>query len=176
MLNKKTVCNVFFYTLQKAVEIRFTNAVCESFNKTAFEIHKCRIKAVNRYRNTFNLNSTMYTPIYEERVNIQFFKRANGFKPWLYNINIDGCKFLGKPYNPIFLIIYKQFKNFSNFMNMRCPLQGPAIIENFYIRSELIKIPIPTGDYLLFISWYFNKKLTAHTNVTFQFKEDYINL
>ncbi|KAH8391290.1 hypothetical protein KR215_010564, partial [Drosophila sulfurigaster] len=163
---------VNFYLFQKAVQLKFTNVVCVSFNKSLWEIHSCNIKAVNRYKNTFNLNSTMHLPIYTERVKAQFFKRANGYKPWLYNFQIDGCKFLSRPYNPIFLSIYKQFKNFSNFMDMRCPLLGPAIISGFYLRSELLQLPVPTGDYLLYIAWHFNKKLSAHTNISFQFIED----
>ncbi|KAH8391250.1 hypothetical protein KR215_009702, partial [Drosophila sulfurigaster] len=48
------------------------------------------------------------------------FKKANGYKPWILNTDVDVCRFLKKSYNPLVAIVYNQFKEFSNF-NHSCP-------------------------------------------------------
>ncbi|KRF77731.1 uncharacterized protein Dvir_GJ26466 [Drosophila virilis] len=51
---------------------------------------------------------------------VQLLKKENGYKPWLYNVKIDVCRFMEKPYNPIAILMYKMFKEFSN-VNHTCP-------------------------------------------------------
>ncbi|EDW31756.1 GL10784 [Drosophila persimilis] len=48
---------------------------------------------------------------------------------------------------------------------------GPQIVEDFYLRPELLRIPMPTGDYLLALQWNIDKKINFDTNVSFTFVE-----
>jgi len=50
----------------------------------------------------------------------RLLKKENGYKPWLYNVNIDVCQFLKKAYNPIAILLFKIFRGFTNF-NHTCP-------------------------------------------------------
>ncbi|KAH8257097.1 hypothetical protein KR038_003417, partial [Drosophila bunnanda] len=52
----------------------------------------------------------------------QMFKRANGYKPWLFHMKVDGCRFLRKPYDPITLLIFNVYRRFSN-INHTCPFE-----------------------------------------------------
>ncbi|XP_030560396.1 uncharacterized protein LOC115762361 [Drosophila novamexicana] len=132
----------------EAVEFKFTNAVCESYNKSWFVLHKCRLRAVNRDKTTLHLNGTVLHPAYDIFVKAQILKKANGYKPWLYNMNIDVCRFLKKPYNPVAILIFKMFKEFSNF-NHTCPYMvsiafrsiGPGYIQvahSPFLRSSFL--------------------------------------
>jgi len=54
---------------------------------------------------------------------VQFglYKRLNGYKPFLYNMTLDGCRFLkSRNPNPIALYFYNLFKDYSN-INHTCP-------------------------------------------------------
>lgn len=51
-------------------------------------------------------------------------------------------------------------------------LQGPLLIKNFYLRSEVLRLPFPSGDYMMSGQWYFDKKPQFDTNVSFMYTED----
>ncbi|KPU76191.1 uncharacterized protein Dana_GF27563 [Drosophila ananassae] len=77
----------------------------------------------------------------------------NGFKPFLYNVTIDGCKFLKNPCSsPQTKYFYDFYKDFSN-MNHSCPYNHDLVVENmteYSINHRLTKIvPFPEGDYML---------------------------
>ncbi|KAH8376914.1 hypothetical protein KR093_002196, partial [Drosophila rubida] len=154
-----------------AVLFKFTNAVCDSYNKSWVVINNCRIRAVSRSKNTFNFNGTIIHPSHNIFVEGQLFKRASGYKPWLFKATIDACRFAKKSYNPVAIIVYNLFKQFSN-LNHTCPYVGHQIIKGFYLRHELLLNPIPTGQYLLNLTWLFGMRKQFFTNVYFEFTED----
>ncbi|KAH8391289.1 hypothetical protein KR215_010560, partial [Drosophila sulfurigaster] len=158
-----------------AITFKMTNAVCVSYNQSWVTMHECRIRAISRNKTTFNFNATILHPAYSITQDIQIFKKANGYKPWLVKLKIDACKFINKPYHPAALLINNLFLEFSN-INHSCPYVGPQLIKGFYLRHELLRLPLPTGDYLLAINWTFGRNLQFSTNVYYQFVEDYINM
>ncbi|KRF99300.1 uncharacterized protein Dwil_GK26807 [Drosophila willistoni] len=89
------------------------------------------------------------------------------------NGKIDVCRFLRKPYNPYVIIVYNMFKEFTNF-NKTCPLVGHHIIKGFYLRPELMPLPLPTAEYMLSLRWSFDNKLQFDTNVSASFEENLI--
>ncbi|XP_034664933.1 uncharacterized protein LOC117899182 [Drosophila subobscura] len=157
-----------------ALVFKFTNFVCESYNKSWFVFQNCRLKAVSRNKVTFNMNGTILHPVNNASAYGKMFKRANGYKLWLYEVKVDICQYFRKPNNPLVAIIYALFKQYTN-LNHTCPYIGPQIIKDFYLRPDLLHVPLPTGDYLLMIRWYFDRKLQFDTNVSFVFEEDLIN-
>ncbi|XP_033232384.1 uncharacterized protein [Drosophila pseudoobscura] len=176
-------------SFQDAVVFKFTNFVCESYNQSWFVFHNYRLKAVSRNKVLLNMNGTILHPANNISVHSRIFKKANGYKPWLFDIYFDVCQYLRKRNQPFVNIVYGLFKDFSN-INHSCPyvvrlyvyveplvhlkfiLQGPQIVKDFYLRPELLRLPFPTGDYLVAIQWYFDKKLQFDTNVSFTFVED----
>ncbi|KAH8371161.1 hypothetical protein KR093_006340, partial [Drosophila rubida] len=160
------------YLQKDAVIFKMTNAVCVSYNESWVVIHECRIRAVSRNKTIFNFNGTILHPAKKVTQGIVLFKKANGYKPWLLNIKIDCCKFMDKPYNPSAVLINNLFLEFSNIKHS-CPYVGPQIVKGFYLRHEMLRLPFPTGEYLLAINWTFNRNIQFSTNVYFQYTEDY---
>ncbi|XP_020810606.1 uncharacterized protein LOC110185933 [Drosophila serrata] len=157
--------------LDFAVVFKFTNLVCESYNKSWFEFHECRLKAVWRDRVLMNLNGTILHPAYNIQAKGQLFKRESGYKPWLYKAEIDCCRFLRKAYYMPAKIIYTLFQEFTN-INHTCPYVGPQYLSKFYLKPELLLLPFPTGDYMLSLRWFFDHKLQFDTNISFVFVEN----
>ncbi|XP_034664405.1 uncharacterized protein LOC117898839 [Drosophila subobscura] len=162
------------YGTQDAVVFKFTNFACESYNKSWIVFHNYRLKAVSRDKVLLNLNATLLNPAHGVTIRGRVLKRANGYKPWLFDVTFDACRFMRKQYIPIVSLVYGLFKQFTN-INHTCPYVGPAIVKDFYLNPELLRLPFPTGDYLLAIRWFFEKKLVSDTNVSFVFVEDLLN-
>jgi len=56
------------------------------------------------------------------------WKRLNGYRPFLYNITADACKFVENPKsNPVLKYIFDSFSAYSN-MNHSCPYTVSVII------------------------------------------------
>ncbi|KAH8376923.1 hypothetical protein KR093_002266, partial [Drosophila rubida] len=155
-----------------AVIFRFTNAVCKSHNQSWVTINKCRLRAIGRNKIAFYLNASFLHPTHNIFLEAQVLKKASGYKPWLIKYSLDCCRFLKKTYNPIAVIVYNLYVEFSN-INHTCPFVGDQIIDGFYLKHELLLgLPLPTGEYLLEMNWIFYKKLQFITNLYFQFTED----
>lgn len=111
---------------------KMTNAVCKSYNESCVTIETCRLKAISRNVTTFNFNATFIHPAYDIKLQGEIFKKANGYKPWLYKAEIDVCKFIKRAYHPVAIIVFKLFKDFSNF-NHSCPYIASTNNLIFYI-------------------------------------------
>ncbi|BFF90572.1 uncharacterized protein DMAD_09072 [Drosophila madeirensis] len=154
-----------------ATIFKMTNAVCESYNKSWVEFGVCRLRAISRNKVCLNLDAMLHHPVTNVFVKAQLMKRANGYKPWLYKVNFDGCQFIRRRNSALIRLVWDLFKEFST-INHTCPYVGMQRIRDFHLRTEKLPTPIPTGDYLLLIDWIFNKKTQAATNIYFTFVED----
>ncbi|KAH8263554.1 hypothetical protein KR044_010529, partial [Drosophila immigrans] len=155
-----------------AVLFKFTNVICKSYDESRFIVNKCRLKAVSRNVSTFNYNATTLHRIHDCTFNVQMFKKANGYKPWIIKADIDACRFVRNPYNPIAKIIFSMFQEFSN-INHTCPYaKGHIIVDGFYLKTSRLPHGIPTGEYLTNITWTINKKLILLTSFYMIFTED----
>ncbi|XP_062124046.1 uncharacterized protein LOC133837340 isoform X2 [Drosophila sulfurigaster albostrigata] len=154
-----------------ATVFKLTNAVCESFNKSWVEFELCRLRAVSRHKVYLNLNVTLHQPINDIHIKGQLMKKENGYKPWLYSVSFNGCQFIRRRNNPLIKLVWDLFKEYST-LNHTCPYVGQQLIKDFYLRSEKLPTPIPTGEYLVQLTWIINKKPIAATNFYFMFVED----
>ncbi|XP_022213588.2 uncharacterized protein LOC111068429 [Drosophila obscura] len=164
----------FNFGLNDAVIFKFTNVVCKSYNNSWFVFHNCRLKAVGRNKVICNMNGTVLHPATDVTIHMQVLKRANGYKPFLFDIRFDACRFFRNRSPPFANLVYGLFKEFTN-INHTCPFVGPQIVKDFYLKPELLRLPFPTGYYMVTFRWYFDKKLQFNTNVSFVFEEDLIN-
>ncbi|KRF97928.1 uncharacterized protein Dwil_GK27277 [Drosophila willistoni] len=163
--------SVLFLNETLASKIKLTNVKCESFNQSWVTIDHCRLRAINRYKTVCNINATFHHPATKIKVRYQVLKRANGYKPWLLDATIDACAFMKKPNHPVGKIIYNMIKNCSTVTHT-CPYVGLQYVKNFYVTPEQIPLPLPSGDYALFLTWLFSDKPQFATNVYFTFTED----
>lgn len=111
---------LIYFIIKDAIFIKLTNVVCETFNKTWITFHECRLRAISRQKTVLNINATFIYPANDIVVDFQTLKKANGYKPWLFNFSINACRFIEKPYNPAVMIVFKMFREFSN-INHSCP-------------------------------------------------------
>nr|NP_001027125.1 uncharacterized protein Dmel_CG33725, isoform A [Drosophila melanogaster]AAZ66066.3 uncharacterized protein Dmel_CG33725, isoform A [Drosophila melanogaster] len=160
--------------LNDAVVFKFTNFACLSRNQSWFVFHNCRLKAVSREKVLLNFNGTVLHPANNIIVHVKLFKKANGFKPWLLDVKLDACRFVRTNFHPFVRIIFDLFKDFST-INHTCPYVGLQVVKDFYLRPEKLKLPFPSGDYLLSLIWIFDKRPQFDTNVSFVYAEDLIN-
>ncbi|KAH8339116.1 hypothetical protein KR074_004606, partial [Drosophila pseudoananassae] len=159
--------------LKDSVTFKLTNVRCDSYNKSWVQFNECRLKAINRHRVVFNFNATFVHPTRNIFVLYQMFKRESGYKPWLFKYSIDCCRFLKAPFNPFAIMVYDLYKDFSN-VNHTCPLfvsffKRNRKISDMYLSTDVMRLPLPTGDYLLSIDWIFYGISQFATNVSFQF-------
>ncbi|KAH8295689.1 hypothetical protein KR018_003904, partial [Drosophila ironensis] len=156
---------------QDSVTFKMTNAVCESYNESWVVIHQCRLKAVSRSKILFNFNGTIHHPASQITNHIRMLKRESGYKPWLINVKIDCCRFMFKPYNSYGIFFFNIWRRFTN-INHTCPYVGTVLLKDMYLTTEAMRLPFPTGEYMLAIDWIFHRKLQFATNISFEFVED----
>ncbi|ALC41230.1 maker49, partial [Drosophila busckii] len=138
--------------------VKFSNFKCDTTDESKFRINLCRLRAVNRYRIDLNYNATLLIDHKTLFVHAQAFKKENGYKPWLFNTTVDVCKFFRKPYDPFFIIIFRSFKDHTNF-NHTCPFKGDHIVNNIHLTYATLALPVPSGDYLINMNWYYDGEL-----------------
>ncbi|XP_034114187.2 uncharacterized protein LOC117574458 isoform X1 [Drosophila albomicans] len=149
-----------------------TNAVCKSHNKSWVIIETCRLHAIQRNKTILNVMVNFLHPTNSVSMRVQILKKANGYKPWIFDVTFDACKFIKDKSNKAVKVIFDLFKDFSS-LNHTCPYVGTNGILGFYPKADRLSVPMPTGDYLLLMFWKFYNKLQFETNVYFTFVEDF---
>ncbi|KAH8356668.1 hypothetical protein KR200_004290, partial [Drosophila serrata] len=141
----------------------FTNFVCTSMNKDFADFDYCVLKAVNRTYKYVSMKLTLYEkPLKSLRVNFALYKRANGYKPFLYNQTVDGCKFFKNPKSNIvtqyFFGFIKEITNLSH----PCPYNEDFTMEKLSLEMVNYRItnllPFPEGEYMFQAIWTGNNK------------------
>ncbi|KAH8313265.1 hypothetical protein KR067_003249, partial [Drosophila pandora] len=159
-----------------ASKFKFTNFVCDSVNPSWIEVHQCRLKAIRRDKTILNFNGSLLQTARKGKLHGEMFKKASGWKPWLYNVTVDGCRFARKPYVPVAILVFNMFKDNSNF-NHPCPYSGPVYVMGVHVFPETIPVPLPSGEYLILIKWYvasnrnLSTELIISTGIYFSFDE-----
>ncbi|XP_016982172.1 uncharacterized protein LOC108046794 [Drosophila rhopaloa] len=150
--------------------VEFTNIKCISHDLEFAEVEYCYLKSVNRSYKYASMKTKLYkTPINDATVNLAVFKRMSGYKPFLYNVTVDGCKFLKhKKSYPVANYLYSLFGSHSN-MNHSCPYDHDIIVDKLttdFLNSQVTKVlPFPEGDYLLKTKWFVYGILRVSINV-----------
>ncbi|XP_037943354.1 uncharacterized protein LOC119676193 [Teleopsis dalmanni] len=128
---------------------KLTNAICESHNKSWAVINKCRLKALRRDTTALYINVTLVEPVKNTILNMAILKKANGYKPFLYNITLDTCEYLAKRNNPLMNLIFKFVQKYLEIGNW-CPYEGFVIVKGLYLKTEYLQsLPLPDGEYIL---------------------------
>ncbi|XP_030386619.1 uncharacterized protein LOC115633303 [Scaptodrosophila lebanonensis] len=139
-------------------EFQFTNIKCNSRDEDFVKFEYCFIKSVNRTYKYMSLGvKLLQTPVTNAKVNYALLKRGNGYKPFLYNMSVDACSYLRRPFNPVNQYFYGLFKGYTN-INHTCPYDHDLIVEKLpmnHLDNELTTVlPMPKGDYAFNTIWY----------------------
>ncbi|KAH8323201.1 hypothetical protein KR067_000485, partial [Drosophila pandora] len=148
-----------------AVVFKMTNVVCKSHNQSWIVFELCRLKAVGRDKVVLNFIGNVLHPTNSVQVHFDILKKANGFKPWVISTKLDACRYMRKKYNPIATFIIRFLAEFSN-INHTCPYVG------LYLRHEFLMLPIPSGEYMLTMKWFYYNRHQHDVNITFLYTED----
>jgi len=99
-----------------------TNAVCKSYNKSWVVVHYCRLKAYSRTKTSLNINATFIEPAKNIYLHMKMMKKANGYKPFLFDYTFDACEFMRRRNQPFAKIVWNMIKNVST-VNHTCPYE-----------------------------------------------------
>ncbi|KAH8335648.1 hypothetical protein KR074_007691, partial [Drosophila pseudoananassae] len=154
----KIVLNSYFMKFKIETRVEFTNFQCTSLDKEFTDFEYCRLKAINRTYKYVSTKVLLFkVPITKVRVNFGLYKRMNGYRPFLYNISVDACKFLkNRKGNPITNYFFDFIREISN-MNHTCPFDHDLIMEKLTtenINHRVTKmLAFPEGDYMVEMHW-----------------------
>lgn len=105
-----------------SVTYNLNKVVCRSFNKSFCDFQTCQMKMISRGAAVLNMNLTVLKkPIDRITLNLQLFKKSNGYHPFLFNQTIDFCYYMRNPTAYIFFqSFHKTFLSATN-LNHTCP-------------------------------------------------------
>ncbi|XP_019892851.2 uncharacterized protein LOC101898024 [Musca domestica] len=130
--------------------MRFTNLKCEDLRLDFSVFEECRLAVVKRDVISLNINvKLMQVPVTNITVNLAFFKKLSGYRPYIYNITVDFCNFLKnsnrQSYAKLFLDAILKDSN----VNHTCPFNHNIIVKDLILDESKFKyFPIPRGDYM----------------------------
>ena len=121
-INNRQLKYLFVIYFQINSLVAITNVDCEMHDKKFGSFEYCFIKSINRTYKYLSLKVLLYErPVSNVTAGFAILKRANGYKPFLYNVSFDGCKFMkGSRNNLIHSFFYSLFADYSN-INHSCP-------------------------------------------------------
>ncbi|XP_073821316.1 uncharacterized protein [Musca autumnalis] len=112
--------------------------------------YNCNLRVIRRGIIALTVHVKLYqVPVNNVSVNLGLFKKANGYKPFLYNVSFNFCNFMAnrKKY-PFVNIFYNIIANNSN-LNHTCPYDHDIIIKDLTVNENNFKLlPLPRGEYL----------------------------
>ncbi|KAH8262217.1 hypothetical protein KR038_012136, partial [Drosophila bunnanda] len=185
--NSENTSLIFFFFSKTYSDFEFTNIKCTCFDESFCSFEYCLIKSVNRtYKYASITLKFNQGPANKIKANLAFYKKLNGYKPFLYNVTVDACKLIKNPTSsPVAWFFYGLFLPFSN-VNHSCPFDVstskrkyiPSLVNQCILQIIIIDkvsishmndhltrvLPFPKGEYGFFSNWYFNegKKVTIN--------------
>ncbi|XP_043644860.1 uncharacterized protein LOC122614352 [Drosophila teissieri] len=166
--------SIMLFSIHIAVcKLEFTNIKCITLDPEFAVFDYCFLKSINRTYKYISLRAKLLkTPVTKVKVNAATFQRLNGYKPFLYNITVDGCRFFNnRKSNPVASYFFNFFKDYSN-MNHSCPYDHDIIVDKVsvvHVYTQVTAVlPVPHGDYLFHTDWfaYDIKRATVDVYVT----------
>ncbi|XP_028897740.2 uncharacterized protein LOC105214603 [Zeugodacus cucurbitae] len=134
--------------------IKFTNIKCKTLDKSFADFGNCKLKALSRDEVALSLRVNLFeVPVNNVSLNVELFKKFNGYRPFLFNKTVDFCEFLrNKKRVGFFDIIFKFLEAYSN-INHTCPYNNDIIVDRLILKPQyFVLLPLPEGEYRLKIA------------------------
>ncbi|KAH8367561.1 hypothetical protein KR200_002615, partial [Drosophila serrata] len=155
------------------VECKFKSLYCTIYDHDYGKFTMCKLKAINRYRNSVSVYFRQKQPAEKVMVRMEVLKRANGWRPFLYNVSVDLCDFLQRHSNMYLAIGFAYLKPYLK-LNNSCPIKANDSVrcENFELDIDQFRVrfPFETGEYGLRLSFYYRKILRVAINGSLEYK------
>ncbi|XP_018785893.1 PREDICTED: uncharacterized protein LOC108967098 [Bactrocera latifrons] len=145
-----TLINCVLLSNRVHTRTKFTNIKCNSLDKKFADFDKCRLSVPSRGVIALTVDVKVFqVPVTNISINLALFKKATGFRPFLYNVTVDFCDFMANkkryPFVNIFVNIFIKQSN----INHTCPFNHELIVKNLILRDEMFdRMPVPEGEYL----------------------------
>ncbi|SPP75191.1 Hypothetical predicted protein [Drosophila guanche] len=154
------------------VEAKFKSLLCVPHDKDYADFFICKINAISRYKNSISIGYRIKQTFGSNLIlRMELFKRANGWRPFLYNVTLNVCDFLDNAKNrntPNGALFSLAFSYFSQYLNkpLKCPFYANDTMEimNFVCNMKRFRsrFPIENGEYAAQFSVY-HKKILKYT-------------
>ncbi|XP_029405639.2 uncharacterized protein LOC115066083 [Bactrocera dorsalis] len=134
--------------------IKFINLKCVTYDKPFADFRQCNLKALSRNAVALSLHVRLFqVPVNNVSVNLDVYKKANGYRPFMFNITADFCQFLkNKKRIPFGKLLMDTVEAYSN-INHTCPFDNDIIVRDMVLKPEQMQLlPVPMGEYMLRIS------------------------
>ncbi|CAD7006275.1 unnamed protein product [Ceratitis capitata] len=139
------------HTIQCVSRIKFTNLQCVALDKPFADFAYCKLKALARDKVALSLRVKLFqVPVNNVSLNVESFKKYNGYRPYLVNVTTNFCDFLRHKKRLAFLdIIFQFLEKYSN-INHTCPFDHDIIVDKLILMPKYFSmLPVPAGEYRL---------------------------
>ncbi|EDW69628.2 uncharacterized protein Dvir_GJ12014 [Drosophila virilis] len=140
---------------------RFTNIECKMLVPAYATYQQCDLKILGRGVVGLNVHAKLNQgPFNNAKVNLSFWRKYSGYRPYIFNTTFDFCKFMEKTsrklsFEKIFLDALIENSN----INHTCPYKDALIVNNLVFKSEFVRfLPLPTGQYKIQLMAATNKE------------------
>lgn len=175
----------FIYVTVRCSHFKLNNVECRCYDTAYCEFQQCELTMRRRGVAAFSMHTVLHQrPVDNIYINLELFKKSNGYRSFLLNQSLDFCYYMRNPKAYIFFhSFHKTFASVSNF-NHTCPYdvstftltnyyvnhcyarQHDIIIKRFiYERGSLIDLPLPNGDYMIYIKLSVSKAWRAELKI-----------
>ncbi|XP_054085370.1 uncharacterized protein LOC105212525 isoform X1 [Zeugodacus cucurbitae] len=129
---------------------KITNIQCSSLDKNFSDFGKCRLSVPERGVIAMGVHVKLFQmPVNNISINLSFFKKASGYRSFLYNVSADFCAFMANKKRYPFLNIFFDILLKESNINHTCPYSHDIIVKNLILRDEMFgRIPVPAGEYM----------------------------
>ncbi|XP_054732560.1 uncharacterized protein LOC129240654 [Anastrepha obliqua] len=153
---------------------RFTNIQCTALDKPFADFQKCRLSIPKRGEVALSIHAKLFQiPVNNVTVNVRVFKKASGYRPFLYNVSADFCAFMAhRSRYPFLKVFFAAIAKDSN-INHTCPYNNDIIVENLVLRDGMFgHFPVPEGDYMYKLMFGVYNEWKADVKAFFSVKLD----
>ncbi|XP_053954821.1 uncharacterized protein LOC128861000 [Anastrepha ludens] len=130
--------------------VKFTNIQCTALDKPFADFQKCRLSIPKRGVVALSIHVKLFQiPVNNVSINLSLFKRASGYRPFLYNVSTDFCAFMANRNRFPFLKIFFDIVLKDSNINHTCPYNHDIIVRNLVLFDRMFGLlPVPEGDYM----------------------------
>ncbi|XP_050335061.1 uncharacterized protein LOC126762377 [Bactrocera neohumeralis] len=153
--------------------IKFTNIKCVTLDKPFADFGYCKLKALSRDDVALSLRVNLFElPVNNVSLNVEVFKRFNGYRPFLFNKTLNFCDFLRhKKRVGVLDIVFKFLETYSN-INHTCPYNNDIIVDRLILKPNYFALlPLPAGEYRIKVTVGAYNDWKAIVNVFLQTSE-----
>ncbi|KAH8259273.1 hypothetical protein KR026_001550, partial [Drosophila bipectinata] len=158
---------LLLFILFVQVECKIKTLYCTSYDKDYGVFPICKLKPISRKVNSITVHYRQVSVVDKVLMRVEILKRANGWRPFLYDISVDMCDFLVKRNNPILNIAFSLLKPYLN-TNYSCPLKPNETLFCDNLIWDLdkfrVRFPFETGEYGMRMSLFYRKVLKFTIN------------